>query len=685
MTPSAAIRRQVAELRRRIEHHDYRYYVLDEPEIPDTEYDRLFSKLRALEERYPELVTPDSPTQRVGGKPLEQFATVEHGVAMLSLDNAFADEQVEDFGRRILDRLDIEGPIDFSAEPKLDGMAISLRYVGGMLEIAATRGDGRTGEDVTHNVRTIGAVPLRLKGSNPPPAIEVRGEVFMPLAGFERLNAEAREKGDKTFANPRNATAGSLRQLDPQVAAARPLSMFAYGVGLVEGIELPGLHSDVLRMLADWGFRTCPVNAVVSGIEGCLDYYRRIERERTKLPYEIDGVVYKVDDREAQGALGFVSRAPRWAIAHKFPAQEQVTIVNAVDWQVGRTGALTPVARLEPVAVGGVTVSNATLHNMDELERKDVRIGDTVSIRRAGDVIPEVVGVIRDKRKKGARKVKLPAKCPICGSAVVRSEDEAVARCSGGLFCSAQVKESLKHFVSRRAMDIEGLGSKLVEQLVDSGIVATPADLFDPDKVNVTALAELERMAEKSAQNVIRAIEASRDTTLARFLYGLGIREVGEATAQNLAAHFGSLDSLLAAADDTEALEAVADVGPIVADRIKQFFAEQHNRDVISDLIHQGGLRIAEASVSRQGVGQPFAGKTFVVTGTLTSMTREEAKAEIQKRGGKVTGSVSGKTDYLVYGENPGSKLAKAEKLGVKLLDYETFTIFLQEGHIDSN
>ncbi len=683
MTAFAETRRLIKELRNRIEYHEHRYYVLDDPEIPDAEYDRLFAQLVELEEQHPELLSPDSPTQRVGGAPQSQFASVEHGAAMLSLDNAFSPDQVMDFGRRINDRLELLTEKDFSAEPKLDGMAISLRYVGGQLITAATRGDGRIGEDVTHNVRTIGAVPLRLRGSGLPDEIEIRGEVFMPLAGFEELNRIAREKGEKTFANPRNATAGSLRQLDPQISAERPLSMFAYGVGMVAGTGLPGLHSLVLAQLAEWGFKVCPANAVVRGVEGCLEYYRTIEQQRAEMPYEIDGVVYKIDDLEAQRKLGFVSRAPRWAIAHKFPAQEQLTVVNAVDWQVGRTGAITPVARLEPVAVGGVIVSNATLHNIDELERKDVRIGDTVSVRRAGDVIPEVVRVIQDKRRKGARRVRLPAKCPECGSQVIRPDEEAVARCSAGLYCSAQRKESLKHFVSRRALDIEGLGSKLIEQLVDNEIVQTPADLFDPEKLNIDVLAGLERMGEKSAVNVIAAIDASRNTSLARFLYALGIREVGEATAQNLASHFGDLNSLIAAAREKEALEAVDDVGPIVAERIQTFLDQPHNLEVIEQLTGAGGVQIADTGAKQSAKEQPLAGMTFVVTGTLSSMTRDVAKAEIQGLGGKVTGSVSAKTDRLVYGAKPGSKLTKAEQLGIKALDEEAFLRFLQEKRVD--
>ena len=677
MSAKRDVRKQLKELRDQIDHHNRLYHVLDAPELPDVEYDKLFQALLALESEHPDLVTPDSPSQRVGGAPAAEFGTVTHGQAMLSLDNAFGDEQVHDFARRIADRLDSDGEIEFSAEPKLDGMAISIRYVDGLLVTAATRGDGTTGEDVTHNIKTLKSVPLRLLGSDIPAEIEIRGEVFMPLAGFDAMNEQARKEGAKTFANPRNATAGSLRQLDPKVAAQRPLTMFAYATGYSTGFELPAKHSEILELLAGWGFRVCPDNKVVNGPEGCLAYYADIGKRRDSMPYEIDGVVYKVNDLADQRQLGFVSRAPRWAIAHKFPAQEQLTVVNGIDWQVGRTGAVTPVARLEPVEVGGVTVSNATLHNIDELERKDVRVGDTVSIRRAGDVIPEVVSVVTAKRKKGARRPKLPAQCPECGSEVARAEGEAVARCSGGLYCSAQRKEALKHFVSRRAFDIEGLGSKLIDQLVEADMVQTPADLFDSSKINVESLAALERMAEKSATKLLAAIAARREISLARFLYALGIREVGEATAASLAYQFGSLANLVKAAKDAEALEAVPDVGPVVAQHIQAFFHEAHNQEVISQLLKQGGVKPLETDPLPDAADLPLAGKNFVITGTLSSMTRDEAKAAIQKLGGKVTGSVSKKTDYLVCGENAGSKLAKAEKLEVEIIYDEGFLGFL--------
>ena len=678
MSAPEKVRRQAQTLCSEIRAHDYRYHVLDDPEVPDAEYDRLFRKLRELEERYPDLVSPESPTQRVGGKPLAEFSQVKHSVPMLSLDNAFSADSVEAFDKRIRDRLEQIEPVVYAVEPKLDGMAISLRYEQGRFVQAATRGDGRSGEDVTHNVKTIGAVPVQLQGEGFPEVLEVRGEIYMPLAGFAALNKAAREAGEKTFANPRNATAGSLRQLDPKVAATRPLTMFVYGLGHVEGGDLPVTHSATLTRLADWGFRVCPENAVVTGAQGCIEYYASIGQRRENLAYEIDGVVYKVDDYRLQRELGFVSRAPRWAIANKFPAQEQLTVVRDVDWQVGRTGAVTPVARLEPVEVGGVIVSNATLHNIDELERKDVRIGDTVSVRRAGDVIPEVVSVLRKKRPANAKQVSLPAECPVCGSEVSRAEDEAVARCGAGLYCPAQRKEALKHFVSRKAMDIEGLGSKLIEQLVESGQIRSPADLFDPERVNQESLTVLDRMAEKSASNLVTAIEESRDITLSRFLYALGIRETGEATADSLARHFGSLERVVEASKDLEELQKVADVGPVVAEHLKSFFSEAHNLEVVARLTGKNGVRIQNVAVDPASLSDAFVGNTFVVTGTLSAMTRDEARQAIKQRGGKVAGSVSAKTDYLVYGEKAGSKLEKARDLQVELLDEAAFTAMLR-------
>ncbi|MGI9318049.1 MAG: NAD-dependent DNA ligase LigA [bacterium] len=664
---------RVQSLREQIRHHNRLYYELDSPDIPDAEYDRLFRELQALEEQHPELLTENSPTQQVGGRAQQQFAPVEHIVAMLSLDNVFSDEQLQAFDQRVKDKLEDEAQVEYSVEPKLDGTAISVRFEDGQLAVAATRGDGRTGEDVTHNVLTIKNLPHELTGKSPPAVLEVRGEVFIPLDGFAAMNEAARKKDQKVFANPRNAAAGSLRQLDSQVAAARPLQIFIYGVGVHEGFDLPDSHSETLARLAELGLPVCPLNGVVLGVEGLTDFYVSILDQRDRLDYEIDGVVYKVNDLQKQSELGFVSRAPRWATAHKFPAQEELTTVQAVDWQVGRTGAVTPVARLEPVFVGGVTVSNATLHNIDELERKDVRVGDTVSVRRAGDVIPEVVSVLKERRKKGARKVKLPARCPVCESDVSRPEGEAVARCSGGLFCSAQRIESLKHFVSRKAFDIEGLGSKLIEQLVEDEVIHSPADIFTDSSINIEVLAEMERMAEKSAGNVMVAIEKSRDISLARFLYALGIREVGEATAQNLAESFGTLEKLELAATDVERLQAVPDVGPVVAEHIATFFHQAHNREVIDELIKTGGVRLQVMEVVELPVDSTLAGKTFVVTGTLSDMTRDGAKELIRKYGGKVTGSVSKKTDYLVYGDSPGSKLDKAQKLGVETLDEEAF------------
>ena len=668
------IQKQLAELRQQLNYHGHRYYVLDDPEVPDAEYDRLFAHLLELEQQHPNFVTIDSPSQRVGGTPLDRFDTVRHSVPMLSLDNVFDAAQLQNFGRRVEERLATNEPVSFSAEPKLDGVALSLRYEQGKMVIAATRGDGKTGEDVTHNARTIQTIPLELTGTGYPTLLEVRGEVYMPLAGFRKLNERALEEGKKTFANPRNASAGSLRQLDSKVAAARPLAIFIYGIGAVEGGKLPATHSETMQQLAEWGFSVCPENKLVKGVEGCFDYYKTIAARRDELPYEIDGVVYKVDSYEQQDELGFVSRAPRWATAHKFPAQEQLTVVNAIDWQVGRTGAVTPVARLEPVLVGGVIVSNATLHNIDELERKDVRVGDTVIVRRAGDVIPEVVKVLAERRKAAACTVELPASCPVCGSAIDRAEGEAVARCSAGLYCSAQRKEALKHFVSRKALDIDGLGSKLTEQLVDADMVETPADIFDRDKVNTDSLAKLERMAEKSANNLLLAIEKSREVSLGRFLYALGIREVGEATAESLASHFGSLEKLMSASEDLEVLQQVADVGPVVAEHIKMFFAQSHNSDVINRLTSAKGVQIIVAAPDAiVGSELKLAGKVLVVTGTLQSMSRDQAKQEIKKQGGKVTGSVSAKTDFLVAGDKPGSKITKAEKLGVAVLDEGAF------------
>ncbi len=674
MSTTTDIEQSIAQLRDEINHHNYQYYVLDAPQIPDAEYDQLMRKLEALEKEAPELITADSPTQRVGAKPQAGFDEVVHAVAMLSLDNAFSDEEMRLFDKRLRERLAVDA-VTYCAEPKLDGLAVSLRYEDGRLIRAATRGDGRVGEEITQNIRTISSVPLCLIGSSWPRILEVRGEVYMPRAGFEALNRRQLEKGDKPFVNPRNAAAGSLRQLDPRVTATRPLAIYCYGVGEVEGSELPPLQSEILVRLKSWGLRVSPETQQVNGIEACLDYYRQIGARRDALPYEIDGVVFKVDAIKQQQALGAVARAPRWAIAYKFPAQEAMTRVIDIDVQVGRTGALTPVARLEPVFVGGVTVTNATLHNEDEVQRKDVRSGDMVVVRRAGDVIPEVVSVVVARRPDNAQPFVMPHECPVCGSEVRRVEGEAVSRCSGGLYCPAQRKEAVKHFASRRAMDIEGLGDKLVEQLVEMGWLHSVADLYDRDALPHHKLAGLARMGDKSATNLIAAIEKSKQTTLARFLFALGIREVGEATAQALANHFGSLPAIMKA--DEAALLQVPDVGPVVVANLLAFFHEPHNREVIASL-QRLGVHWPDV-VAAVDLPQPLAGKTFVLTGTMTTMTRDEAKKKLQALGAKVTSSVSKKTSYVVVGGDPGSKRDKAEKLGVTQLDETAFNQLLSE------
>jgi DNA ligase (NAD+) len=658
MTVPASVRDRARKLHSELHKHNYLYYTRDEPLIPDAEYDQLLRELQTIEAEYPELVTPDSPTQRVGAAPLKAFGEVRHEMRMLSLDNAFSDEELMDFDRRVRERLETD-TVEYAAEPKLDGLAISLLYRDGKLVRAATRGDGETGEDVTQNVRTIASVPLKLSGASIPEVLEVRGEVYMSHAGFAALNRQAAEAGSKPFVNPRNAAAGSLRQLDPAISAQRSLQIFCYGVGKVAGGKLASTHIDILAQLQEWHLRVYGDVQCVTGVQGCMDYYERYRQQRDTLPFEIDGVVFKVNRLDQQSSLGFVARAPRWAIARKFPAQERETTVQDIEVQVGRTGALTPVARLEPVFVGGVTVTNATLHNEEEVQRKDVRKGDTVIVRRAGDVIPEVVRVIRDRRRKGARVFHMPANCPVCGSHVMRVEGEAVVRCSGGLFCPAQRKEAIKHFASRRALDIEGLGDKLVEQLVEKSLIHDVSDLY---QLSVDDLAGLDRMAEKSASNLVGALQASKATSLARFIYALGIREVGEATAQTLAREFGDLERLMAA--DAASLEAVPDVGPVVAARIREFFAERHNRDVIAKLLDAG----VHWEVAQQPRQQPLAGKTFVLTGTL-SMPRAELKDKLQSLGARVTGSVSKNTDYVVVGENPGSKHDKAVKLGITILD----------------
>jgi DNA ligase (NAD+) len=654
---------QVRRLRQTLEDHNYAYYVLDDPTVSDAKYDRLLKELHEIEAAHPELVTPDSPTQRVGAAKLDEFREVRHAKPMLSLENAFDDTELQSFDRRATERLEAAGvdvrEITYWAEPKLDGAAVSLRYEKGELAVGATRGDGTVGEDITHNVRTISSIPLRLRGANIPEVFEVRGEIFMPKQGFEELNRRALERGEKTFVNPRNAAAGSLRQLDPRLTAERPLEAFFYAVGEVSETALKVTkQSEVIDALRSVGLRTCPEAELVAGIPGCLAYYSRIGEKRAELPYDIDGVVYKVNDLSWQQELGFVSRAPRWAVAHKFPAQEELTVVRDVEFQVGRTGALTPVARLEPIFVGGVTVSNATLHNMDELHRKDVRVGDTVVVRRAGDVIPEVIKVVMERRPPNTRVVALPTRCPVCGSDVEPGEGEAIARCVGGLFCAAQRKEAIRHFASRRAMNIEGFGSKLVDQLVDNQMVRTPADLYD---LTTEQLADLERLGEKSAQRLTAALAKSKNTTMPRFLYALGIREVGEATALALADDFESLDALLSA--EEERLQQVPDVGPVVAASIHAFFQEKHNRDVIDKLLAQ---KIQWPKVVREPkIESPLSGKTVVITGTLSGMSREEAKERLVRLGARIVSSVSKNTDFVIVGNTPGSKLDRARELGV--------------------
>lgn len=658
-----SIETQLEHLREKLREYEYHYHVLDNPLVPDAEYDRLMNELKNLEWQHPELITSDSPTQRVGAKPLDGFAQITHETPMLSLDNAFSDDDLTGFLRRIEDRIAINSnQIEFCCEPKLDGLAVSILYVDGVLTQAATRGDGTTGEDITANIRTIRNIPLKLKSSNPPHRLEVRGEVFMPQQGFEQLNEKALAKGEKTFANPRNAAAGSLRQLDPKITRQRPLMLNAYNIGVYESDdELPTTHFDRLQWLKTLGI---PVNAEITlatGSQALTAFYQKIQAKRSSLGYDIDGTVLKVNKIVLQEQLGFISKAPRWAIAYKFPAQEEMTILNDVEFQVGRTGAITPVAKLEPVFVAGVTVSNATLHNGDEIERLGIAIGDTVIIRRAGDVIPQIVGVVAERRLDNAKKIAFPTACPVCNSAVVRVEGEAVARCTGGLFCGAQRKEALKHFVSRKAMDIDGVGEKLIEQLMERELIRTPADLF---KLDHTTLMRLERMGEKSANNALQSIEKAKNTTLARFLFALGIRDVGESTAQNLANHFGTLDAIRQA--DLDTLKQVQDVGEVVANRLFQFWQEPHNVEVVEDLIAQG-VKWQDV-VPQEIADNPLKDKTVVLTGTLTQLTRDQAKALLQQLGCKVSGSVSSKTDYLIAGEKAGSKLAKAQELGVKIL-----------------
>ncbi len=667
------ISQQIEQLRESLRYHEYQYHVLDNPQIPDAEYDRLFHQLKALEQQYPEYLTEDSPTQRVGAKPLSGFAQVTHEIPMLSLDNAFSDEDFAAFVRRIQERLiAMPNPLTFCCEPKLDGLAVSILYVNGKLTQAATRGDGTTGEDITLNIRTIRNIPLQLRTEHPPARLEVRGEVFMPQAGFEKLNEAALQHGEKTFANPRNAAAGSLRQLDPKITSQRPLMLNAYNIGIAEGVELPTTHYARLQWLKSVGI---PINNEIrlcDGIENVLKFYRTMAEKRSTLGYDIDGTVIKVNDIALQRELGFISKAPRWAVAYKFPAQEELTLLKAVEFQVGRTGAITPVAKLEPVFVAGVTVSNATLHNGDEIERLDIAIGDTVVIRRAGDVIPQIIGVLHERRPTNAQKIEFPSRCPVCDSVITRIDGEAVARCTGGLFCAAQRKEALKHFVSRKAMDIDGVGAKLIEQLVDRELIHTPADLF---KLDLITLMRLERMGEKSAQNALDSLQKAKKTTLARFIFALGIREVGEATALNLANHFKTLEALQNAT--FEQLQEVQDVGEVVANRIVLFWREAHNVAVVQDLIAQGVHW--EAVEAKEAGENPLKGKTVVLTGTLAQMGRDQAKALLQQLGCKVSGSVSAKTDFVIAGESAGSKLAKAQELNIRILDEEAFLALVKE------
>jgi DNA ligase (NAD+) len=676
-TGGAAEEVRIAQIRALIRLYDFQYYVQDTPSVSDNEYDGLFRELQSLEAKHPSLVTPDSPTQRVGGSPVKAFSSITHRVAMLSLNNAFGDDELKSFDKRVREGLGLN-QVEYAVEPKFDGLAITLTYENGIFTQGATRGDGYTGEDVTHNLKTIRSIPQRLNIQNPPKLLEVRGEVLMFKADFDALNQQQEVRGDKVFANPRNAAAGSLRQLDPNITATRPLSFFSYGLGANDGVPEISTHSACMDYLESLRLPVSNLRAVVKGAEGLLSFYEKVGAQRSNLPFDIDGVVYKVNALAHQAELGFVSRAPRWAIAHKFPAEEALTIVEGIDVQVGRTGAITPVARLKPVFVGGVTVTNATLHNEDEMRRKDVRIGDTVSIRRAGDVIPEVVSVVLDKRSPSALLFKMPTECPVCGSHIKKQEDEAVARCTGGIFCPAQRKQAMIHFASRKAMDIEGFGDKLVEQLVDSNLANNLADIY---RLDFHTLANLDRMAEKSAQNIIDALTQSKKTTLARFIYALGIRNVGEATAKDLARYFGNVEAIQNA--NIDELQQVPDVGPIVAESIVNFFTEAHNREIINNLIapaEQGGAGIHWDSVMAQSKSTGiFTNKTFVLTGTLPTLGREDAKALIENEGGKVSGSVSKKTDFVVAGSDAGSKLTKAKELGVTVIDETDLLKMLSE------
>lgn len=662
---------QIKSLRKTLRHYNHEYYVMDTPSVPDAEYDRLMQQLIALEQAHPQFASAQSPSQKVGGVPLSAFTQVTHEVPMLSLDNAFDEASLLSFEKRVRDRLKTQQSFVFSCEPKLDGLAVSLLYENGELVRAATRGDGQVGENITQNVRTIRNVPLVLEAAELPQRVEIRGEVFIPRAGFEKLNARQKTLGAKVFANPRNAAAGSLRQLDPKITAKRPLMFYAYSLGLVTPADfsLPATHSERLALVAQWGIPLCPQIDTARGGKGCLAYYERILAARDKLAYDIDGVVFKVDDVSIQQQLGFVAKAPRWAIAQKFPAQEEMTRLQAVEFQVGRTGAITPVAKLDPIFVGGVTVSNATLHNQDEINRLGVMVGDTVVIRRAGDVIPQVVSVVLAQRPAHATLIEFPNQCPVCQSQVEKLADEAVARCTGGLICPAQRKQALKHFASRKAMDIDGLGDKLIDQLVDADMVTSPADFFD---LTVSQLISLERMAEKSASKLLNALDNAKRTTLAKFLYALGIREVGESTANNLAIHFTTLEAVMEA--DVEALQQVSDVGHIVAQHVYNFFNEEHNTNIVQALINAG---IHWPAIEAPSGNLPLDGQTCVLTGSMAQLSRNEAKALLQQLGAKVAGSVSAKTDFLVAGDKAGSKLTKAQELNVAVWDEQQLVDYL--------
>ena len=664
--------KKIRKLSNSIRNHNHLYYVMDSPEISDQEYDQLFRELLEIEEKFPQLVTMNSPTQHVGADPSSAFKTIEHELPMLSLGNAFNKNELDDFNRRVHDRLNIpmDNPIEYACELKFDGTAVSIIYEDGVLTRAATRGDGRKGEDVTHNIRTIKSIPLELSGKNLPSILEIRGEVFMPLSGFKYFNQQASIKEEKVFVNPRNAAAGSLRQLDPEITKGRPLDIFCYGVGLIEDYVLPDSHSEIMLLLKEWGLNVCEESVLAHNVDGWMDFYHQVINKRHLYDYDIDGLVYKVNKITLQDELGFVSRAPRWAIAHKFPAKEEYTTVNAIEFQVGRTGAVTPVAKVSPVFVGGVTVSNVTLHNMDELHRKDVRVGDTVSIRRAGDVIPELVKVIKTKRLKNAQVIRMPDKCPVCNSAINRIADEAVSRCIGGYKCRAQRIEYLKHFVSRKAMDIDGFGSKLIEQLVDVEKIKTPDDIYT---LNQEVLCSLERVAVKTAGNIMQAIERSKGTTLAKFIYSLGIREVGETTAEVLEGYYHSLEMIMAATEDE--LQDVPEIGPIVASNIVNFFRNIENIRIINNLIELGVIWESEPITT--SVGKILNKKIFVITGSFNSITRSELKKSIKKLGGKVTSSLSKKTNYLIVGSNPGSKVKKANELEIEMFTEEEFFSFI--------